>query len=324
MAKENEIQLVTKPEIKHHLQEAGAKVTERLAELNIENMIATLETVKSLKELRAELNKELDAYEQQRKFIKNAILAPYNEFDGVYKDEISEKYSKAIVTLKDKIDMVETSIKDDKRDKVVAYFKELCALERIDFIAFESVGLEINLSTTEKAYKEKCHTFVDKVKDDLALIKTMDAEAEILTEYKKSLNASQAITSVHSRKEAEAAETERLRQIETATRVRRLTEIGLQRDEFTGTYAYSAEVFISEKDIKEMSKDDFQARFIALELAITGDQPQANATAAPLQAPQEVKKEATVTASFEVSGTMSQIKALGQYMKENNITYKNI
>ena len=56
---EKEIQLVQVPKIVHRLQEAGARVTERLKELGVESLVATEDTVKVLKELRAELNKEL-------------------------------------------------------------------------------------------------------------------------------------------------------------------------------------------------------------------------------------------------------------------------
>jgi len=47
--------------------------------------------------------------------------------------------------------------------------------------------------------------------------------------------------------------------------------------------------------------------------------------AAPISAPViEATPKPTFTASFECVGTMAQLKAIGQYMKENNIIYKNI
>ena len=49
----------------------------------------------------------------------------------------------------------------------------------------------------------------------------------------------------------------------------------------------------------------------------------------PIKAPIKEKKQENngleiVTASFEVKGTLGQLKALGQYMKDNKIIYKNI
>ena len=97
--------------------------------MDIENQIATIDTVKSLKNLRAELNKELAEFESQRKFIKQGILKPYDEFETTYKTEIAIKYNNAISTLKDKIAEVENKIKADKKVKIETYFKELCILK---------------------------------------------------------------------------------------------------------------------------------------------------------------------------------------------------
>jgi len=44
----------------------------------------------------------------------------------------------------------------------------------------------------------------------------------------------------------------------------------------------------------------------------------------PLKAPVKKEKIELVTAQFEATATFAQLKALGQYMKDNNITYKNI
>ena len=127
MEENNEvIKLVAKPKIAHKLNELGASVTQRIKDLNLENLVATEETVKSLKELRADLNKELESFEEQRKFVKNGILNPYNEFEALYKIEISEKYAGAINILKDKIAQVENKIKQEKRENIKRYFDELC------------------------------------------------------------------------------------------------------------------------------------------------------------------------------------------------------
>ena len=74
----NEIKLIQAPIIKHELEVVGKSIDQRLEELNIEGQVATEETVQSLKKLRAELNSELKEYEEQRKTVKNAVLAPYN------------------------------------------------------------------------------------------------------------------------------------------------------------------------------------------------------------------------------------------------------
>jgi hypothetical protein len=169
--------------------------------------------------------------------------------------------------LKDKIASVEERIKGEKKAVIVQYFNELCASEKIDFISFDRTGIEILLSTTEKAYKEKCNEFVSKVLEDVALIASTDFEAEALVEYKKTLNVSQSIITVKNRKAAEKAEQERI-----------------------------------------------------------------NSTPAPQPAPAPIAPpvmsapvvEELVCASFTVTCTQSKLTALGAYMRENNITYKNV
>lgn len=337
METSTEIKLVTKPKIVHKLQEFGASVTKRLEDLNINNLVATEDSVKSLKELRAELNKELANFEDQRKFIKGEIMNPFNEFEGIYKTEIADKYKLAIDTLKDKIAIVETKIKDEKKAKVKSYFDELCLSERIDFITFEKLGLDINLSTSEKAYKEKCDEIINKTIDDLNLIKTTEFEAEILTEYKTSLNVSQAITTVKTRKANEAIEAERLLQAQISKRGALLKALGMLFDEMTKCYVYDDETFITEAFLKTSTPDEFTKKYIEFEVKIKDiERAKAQAVNAPqteikfepkpttISAPTVKETEEIVTASFEVKGTMSQLKALGQYMRTNNIIYKNI
>ncbi len=332
MKENNEIQLVTKPKISHKLQELGANVTKRLQELDIRSLVATEDTMKFLKELRADLNKELAGFEDQRKFIKKEIMNPFDEFESIYKIEISEKYTSAINLLKDKIASVETKIKDEKKAKVKTYFDELCLSEKIDFLTFDRLNLDINLSTSEKAYKEKCNEIITRTLDDLNLIKTTEFEAEILTEYKSTLNASLSITTVKTRKEKEAEEKIRLRQIETNKRIVLVKSIGMIYDEIMKIYFYSDEIFITSTIIENSTREEFTNKVIECEEKIklekqkTGNQGNIDFIAKPtiISAPKVETKEETVTASFEVTGTVSQLRALGQYMKDNNITYKNI
>lgn len=50
-----------------------------------------------------------------------------------------------------------------------------------------------------KSLKEQAKAFIDKIVDDLNLIKTQEHKAEILVEYKQTLNVAQAITIVINR-----------------------------------------------------------------------------------------------------------------------------
>lgn len=338
---ENSIKLVQHPVISHALMEVGLSVTNRLAELNIENTIATIETVKGLKDLRAELNKELAEFESQRKFIKEGILTPYNEFETIYKSEISDKYKMAVDLLKDKIAIVENRIKEEKKENVKSYFVELCLSEDIDFLSFNQLGLDINLSTTEKAYKEKVNEFVTRVSDDLKLIDTQNHKAEILVEYKKTLNASKAIKDVQDRKEAERAEQERIRLNEVQRRTSQLRGLAMIYRDFTRTFEYVSDesIYIENSFVENASKEEFVNKVVEIEEKIKAKKSQevkapiqnpANVVVnqppiEPLKAPVvEQPAEELKTAAFKVTGTLTQLRALGQYMRDNKITYSNI
>jgi len=365
MENNSQITLVQKPVIQHKLVEIGKSVTTRLAGLNLPNLLATDDTIKSLKNLRIELNKELGDYEAQRKAIKEAVSNPYVEFNAIYTIEVSEKYKVAIETLKDKIAVFEDRIKLEKKNNVICYFNELCFAESIDFLKFENVGLEINLSTSEKAYKDKCNEFVQKVSDDILLINTQEFEAEIMAEYKKTLNASKAITAIVERKAAIKLEADRIKQAETNRRQSLLRGLSMAYYDLTKTFNWVQDdnVNIKQSDIENLSKEDFQKRFVELEaktkivivapvieavLSVNVGAPslfpnnappftqmtngvasnvpvEIKQVAAPISAPViEATPKPTFTASFECVGTMAQLKAIGQYMKENNIIYKNI
>lgn len=342
----NEIVLVQSPVIAHALTEAGKGVTERLANLNIENTIATIETVKGLKELRADLNKELADFESQRKLLKDGVLNPYNEFEAVYKAEISDKYKNAIELLKDKIAVVEDKIKEDKKEAVKGYFVELCLSEDIDFVSFNQLGLEINLSTTEKSYKEKCNDFIMRISDDLKLIETQPNKAEILVEYKKTLNASKAIKDVQDRKEAERIEQERIRTNEIQRRSNIIRGLSLVYRDFTKTYEHVSdpEIYLTNSFMETAGKEEFANKIVQIEELIKAKKAQEakpepegvkqsipvqepiKQSPEPLKAPVVEHKpiEELAEASFTVIGTMTQLRALGQYMRDNKITYKNI
>lgn len=347
---ENEIKLVQSPVIAHKLQEAGKAVSKRIEDLELDKQIATVETVKSLKDLRAELNKELADFETQRKFIKEGVNNPYNEFESIYKVEISEKYKSAIDLLKDKIAFVEDKVKSDKEEAIVIYFNELCTAEKIDFITFDKLGIDINLSTTEKKYKEQVNDYISKVVDDLNLIKSTDYEAEILVEYKSSLNVSNAITSVKTRKENEQKEQEKLKAEQRVNRINFLEKLGMQYVEITNAYEFNADIYVTMSDINFLSKPDFTAKYHDCEAKIKDSkakeleakQAQIEVVDAEIESPVTTKQTPTPvappitapvvekeaepikTASFEVKATMTQLRALGNYMREHNINYKNI
>lgn len=199
------------PIIVEQLHEVKAEVTAKVEQAL--SLVCTEDTVKDVKKVRSDLNKELKDYEERRKAVKKAIMTPYEQFEAVYKDCISDTYKKADTELKGKIDSVENELKEKKRKEVWYYFEELCEANSLDFITFENANINVTLSASMKSLKDQARNFVFKIVDDLNLIDTQEHKDEILYEYKQSLNVSNAITTVANRykaiEEAKAREEER-------------------------------------------------------------------------------------------------------------------
>lgn len=185
------------PQIEEHLKELSVEIEEKVE--NAKNLVCTEESVKTIKQVRADLNKEFKELEVQRKTVKEQILAPYMQFEEVYKTYISEKYKSADIDLKQKIDNVEDELKEQKEQEIKNYFEEYKVANNIDFVNYEQAKINVTLTASKKSLKEQAKVFIDKIIDDLKLIETQEHKAEILVEYKQTLNISSAITTVTNR-----------------------------------------------------------------------------------------------------------------------------
>lgn len=196
------------PIITERLKAKSEEIKARTSEAKA--MICTEDTVKAVKALRADLNKECRELEDQRKAIKAAIMKPYNDFEAVYKELIVTPYSEADADLKSKVDDVESGLKDLKAEDVRTYFYEYATAKNLAWLPFEVTGVTVTLSASAKSLKAECKAFVDMVSDDIGMIETQQYAAEILVEYKKTFRASEAIRIVIDRHlEIENAEIER-------------------------------------------------------------------------------------------------------------------
>lgn len=196
------------PVIEEQLRSVSTVIEERVK--NATSLVCTEESVKTIKEIRAELNKDYKEFENKRKLVKEQVLKPYNDFENVYKECISDKFRNADIILKGKIDNVENELKAKKEKEIKEYFEEYKTANNIDFITYGQARINVTLSASMKGLKEQAKQFIDKIVDDLKLIETQEHKTEILVEYKQTLNVSQAITSVTNR--FKAIEEEKKRQ----------------------------------------------------------------------------------------------------------------
>lgn len=201
------IEIKQLPIIVEQLQTIKADVTARVNDAL--SLDCTEDTVKAVKNARSDLNKEFKDWEAKRGEVKRAIMSPYEQFEAVYKDCITDVFRKADTELKDKIAEVENGVKKRKAAEVKEYFIEYAQSRNIDFLTFEMSGVKVGLSDSLKKLKEQTKAFIDRVSDDLNLIETQEHSTEILVEYKKSLSVSSAITTVVERYKAIEAEKER-------------------------------------------------------------------------------------------------------------------
>lgn len=180
----------------------------------------TESTVSAIRTLRADLTKDFKALEEKRKFVKAKILEPYEAFDAIYKECVTDVYAPADEELKKRIDEVDNAIKAEKRRKAEEYFNEYLSGKGIDFVKFEDANIKVNKSSSDKSLQAQSKAFIDRINDDLQLIYTQNHSEEILVEYKRTLNASAAIMSVSERHKAIEAERERKAQAEAARAAR--------------------------------------------------------------------------------------------------------
>lgn len=197
----NELMVVKQlPIIEERFKQLSEAVDEKVK--NAEALVCTEENVKVVKQVRADLNKEYRDVETQRKKIKEQVLAPYMQFEEVYKQYIADKYKNADLILGGKVKVIEDDLKAKKEQEIKDYFEELKTANNIDFVTYEQAKINVTLTASKKSLREQVENFINKILDDLKLIETQEHKAEILVEYKQSLNASNAITTVLNRVEA--------------------------------------------------------------------------------------------------------------------------
>ena len=172
------------PIIKATLENLSIEIKEKVDRAN--NLVCNDETVKTVKQVRADLNKEFNELESQRKAVKSAIMEKYDEFNEIYVENVSNLYKEADVVLKEKIDNVENQLKLEKEEELREFANQHIIANNLEnLIKFEDISLNITLSSSMKSLKEKIIEYIEDVLNDLKLIELEEFKDEILVEYKK-------------------------------------------------------------------------------------------------------------------------------------------
>jgi len=282
--KSSEINL---PQEIENLAALKAELTPKLEKYN--NLVVTADSIKAAKADKAALNKLRAAIEDQRKAIKRQYLEPYN---------ILESQCKEVVALIDApIQAIDKQIKTfdeiEEQEKYTELQEAFVNLDPPDWIELADV---LNPKWKNKTAKtdaliSEIEQAVKELTSGLEKVKATYGEEpfllSVLEFYKEHKDFSK--TAVY----AAQLNTAYKREQEAKLKAQKLTEEAAQRESFQNEPQQPAPV----------SNESIQA------------EPQKG------QETQSEKPQKLFKGKFEVEGTAEQIKALGQYMKTNNIKF---
>lgn len=205
------------PIIKEQLHSIKAQAQQSVDEALA--LACTEESLKVVKERRAALNRDRKDLDDRRMAVKKQIMQPFEDFDAVYKECVTDVYGPADEKLKAKIADVEDGLRADKEKKVAAYFSELVKAAGVEWVSYSDVGIAVTLTASLKSLKTKVKDYVDKVSADVGCINGMENAPEIMAEYKQCRNLAVSINSVSQRKDRIAREeAERKQRLEAQLR----------------------------------------------------------------------------------------------------------
>lgn len=292
---EQSLQVITLrqlPIIEEHLQLVKEKIEARTNQ--VAQMAVTEETRADAKKMRTELRKEFDAMETQRKRVKADIMAPYEHFETLYEEYVSEPYKKADAALDGQIKELERGIVEKKTAEIKDYFAELCKANNLDWLKYEQLNLKVGLSTTVSGVKTAMTATVLQIAADAAELSQNADAAELLVEYQKSLNMALALSTVRARHE----------------------QIELQKQQDAERRAALEQQQAAEEKVQQ-----------AIEEAQQDAAPPVEEVSAPEE---ETTTEAPIAAQdvyevkFTVRGTIEQLKKLKQFILQEDMSYDDI
>lgn len=301
---DNALQIITLkqlPIIEEHLQLVKSDVETRTR--NAMQLVCTEETRKDVKSIRTELSKEFAEMENQRKRVKDAIMDPYNQFEAVYKECISDPYKKADAELKKRLDEVESGLKSDKEKAIRDYFSELCKANNLPWLRFEQMGLKIGLSTSVNGTKTALTSTVLRISNEVLELSRHENAAELMVEYKKSLNMALALSTIRARQEQIELQKQYEAQRRAALEQQRAAEEKVQK---AVSEAQETQQDAAEPPIEEVTAPTEET---------------------PTEAPTAVQEQAPATiyeVKFAVRGTIEQLKKLKQFIMQEGMSYDDI
>lgn len=253
-------------------------------------LACTEDTVQTVKQRRADLNRFFKELEDKRKAVKAAVMGPYTAFEAVYNECICNPFNDADAKLKAKIDEVEGEQKRRCEERMRAWFAEVAQVHGVSWLTFDMTGCKVDLTSakqkTPQKLMDKLNEFCARVALDVEAISGMENAVEIMAEYKKTLNMAVSVRVVKERHEAmerERIEAEERKQAQIA----RLE---------------------AEKRVEDAAPEVLQPPVVQAEEGKI------------LRSAQDDKK--VYKCSFTVRATKDQLRALKDFMKQEGISYE--
>ena len=270
------------------LEKISGDVSDKIRSLNIETLEPTEDNLSEIKRVRADLNNDFKTLEEQRKMVKDIVLAEYNRFEDQYKTMIAAPFKNADATLKGMVDQVTDKILQAKIDGIVSYFDETNVY---DFVRFEDLQLKIIKSRSDKSIREEIDEYFAGVRAAISTIETLQNKDRVMAKFQITKDLNRAISEVNI-------------EIDREEQIRKQKE---EREQ-------AAEAARQKREEQERAAQEHADRE-ASECA----QQFASEAAEPLSATED---ETVYKCTFAVYATKAQLTELKNYMKKEGIRYE--
>lgn len=276
-----------------------------------EGVTFTEEQVKEAKEERARLNALKKAISDKRISIKNAVMAPYTQFEAEVK-EITELIDKPIAEIDRQVREFEDAQKADKKEALRKHFEK--AVADMEFKpTFEQVfdprylNVSVSLARAKKDITEKVKRFRFNMENVIEGVEE-EYRAIVRDMYLKTLDIAGAMSERNRLVELNRQEEERkARETERRTAEARENAIRTARESAGTTPMFSRP---ATEESPRKAQPDAQTT-------------EGNDVSQPAQDPfVNPPKEKRYKASFTVVGSMNQILAVKKFMVENGIHFE--
>lgn len=158
-------------EITSRIDEIVLKVQERINSLKLDTISATEDNKKVLRDVRAELNKEVKQYEEDLKQIDLMINAGFNELKKQYKEKIKSLYKITDEELKEKIEEItQEQLKENQNYSKEYYESKLKSMPLRIGVEYNNIPWDFNFNSSKKSIRDTVNNHFEAVEKALLII----------------------------------------------------------------------------------------------------------------------------------------------------------